>query len=180
MVGEKGDFMNFSIISAIDSKHGIGKAGGLPWRLKGDMAHFKQITAEARPGLKNAVIMGRATWESLPSAFKPLPDRINVVLSRSAINTGQSSVLTATSLSNALEQLQSLPVDKAFVIGGGQVYAQAILHPNCTKLYLTEVEGDFNCEIFFSAIPANFSKISESAPVTENGITYRFAEYERV
>jgi len=171
--------MTFSIISALDTNRGIGKAGGLPWRLKGDMAHFKQVTTNASPGLKNAVIMGRTTWESLPMAFKPLPDRINVVLSRSPLDLGQTSVLVATSLENALVTLQDQPVDNVFVIGGGQVYAQAISYPQCTKLYLTEIEGDFGCDTFFPEIPADFKRVSESAPVNENGIVYRFTEYKK-
>ncbi len=171
--------MLFSIISALDSNRGIGKVGGLPWRLKGDMQHFRDLTTQAQNGLKNAVIMGRTTWESLPVAYKPLPNRLNVVLSRSGVDFGQSIVLTATSLSNALEQLQGLSVDKVFVIGGGQVYAQAITHRECQKLYLTEVEGDFGCDTFFPQIPNNFKKINIGEPINENGITYRFVEYER-
>jgi hypothetical protein len=63
---------------------GIGKEGTLPWKLPGDMAYFKRVTLDTEdvPGARNAVIMGRKTWESIPNSFRPLPGRLNVVLSR--------------------------------------------------------------------------------------------------
>ncbi len=63
---------------------GIGKEGRLPWKLSGDMAYFKRVTLDTEdvPGARNAVIMGRKTWESIPKSFRPLADRLNVVLSR--------------------------------------------------------------------------------------------------
>jgi hypothetical protein len=63
---------------------GIGKEGKLPWKLSGDMAYFKRVTLDTEdvPGARNAVIMGRKTWESIPNSFRPLPGRLNVVLSR--------------------------------------------------------------------------------------------------
>ena len=71
------------IVAAASTSMGIGKQGKLPWRLSADMAHFKDVTSTTSSALKrNAVIMGRATWESIPPRFRPLPSRLNVVLSR--------------------------------------------------------------------------------------------------
>ena len=71
------------VVAATKDEMGIGFEGGLPWRLPKDMAYFKAVTAQvSEPGTRNAVIMGRKTWESIPSKFRPLPGRLNVVLSR--------------------------------------------------------------------------------------------------
>ena len=72
-------------IVACTQDGGIGKEGKLPWKLSGDMAFFKRVTldTENTPDVRNAVIMGRKTWESIPNSFRPLPGRLNVVLSRS-------------------------------------------------------------------------------------------------
>merc|ERR1719421_691737 len=98
-----------SVIVATTQKGGIGKDGTLPWKLPEDMAHFKKVTTAAPEGKMNAVVMGRKTWESIPEKFKPLPGRINVVLSRKAAEPDFSSpypsdVLTACSVSDALEK----------------------------------------------------------------------------
>jgi dihydrofolate reductase len=68
---------------------GIGLDGGLPWRLPGEMAFFRDLTTKTRDAAKrNAVLMGRKTWDSLPPKFKPLPGRLNVVLSASGAVSG--------------------------------------------------------------------------------------------
>lgn len=167
--------MSFSIISAIDKNRGIGKGGNLPWRLKGDMEHFKEITVGQG---SNGVIMGRTTWLSLPAKFRPLPERINVVLTEQDLSLPQN-VLRASSIDEAIKQLESKSVADIFVIGGGQVYAQGIAHPLCQKLFLTEVEGDFSCDTFFPEIPSEFVKTNESQLVTEGDISYRFAVYDK-
>ena len=77
---------DFHVVVAATKDMGIGREGGLPWRLPGEMAYFKQLTAsvgDPTSQTRNAVIMGRKTWESLPPKFRPLPGRVNVVLTRS-------------------------------------------------------------------------------------------------
>ena len=70
-------------VVAASEQLGIGSGGQLPWRLPGDMAAFKRITTTTMtPGRENAVVMGRKTWESIPARFRPLPGRVNIVLSR--------------------------------------------------------------------------------------------------
>ena len=74
----------FQVVVAATKTWGIGAGGALPWRLPGDLRHFRELTARtADPGKLNAVVMGRRTWDSLPPKFRPLPGRVNVVLSRS-------------------------------------------------------------------------------------------------
>ena len=93
-----------SVVVAATRKGGIGKDGGLPWRIPADMAFFKQVTLAAAEGRRNAVVMGRKTWESIPAKFRPLPGRLNVVLSRavsdpSSVSPYPEEVLVASSLS---------------------------------------------------------------------------------
>jgi dihydrofolate reductase len=73
-----------TLVVAATPTHGIGKSGGLPWRLPKEMAFFARATTSAPAGAQNAVIMGRNTWESIPRRFRPLPKRANVVLTRRA------------------------------------------------------------------------------------------------
>lgn len=74
----------FSLVVASTQKGGIGLNGNLPWKkIPGDMAFFRKVTSTTTdPTLQNAVIMGRKTWESIPSKFRPLPGRLNVILTR--------------------------------------------------------------------------------------------------
>ena len=115
--------MLFSLVVAATPEGGIGLGGQLPWRLKGDMAFFKQLTSnrstttgaaakevatvtpsdptavaasdnDHHNNMENVVLMGRKTWESIPARFRPLPDRLNIVLSRRAAGGGNATELT--------------------------------------------------------------------------------------
>lgn len=84
--------LTLHIVVAATKKLGIGKGGGMPWKLPGDMAYFKDLTTRTADSSKqNAVVMGRKTWESIPPKFRPLPGRVNVVLSRSAVGDENNS-----------------------------------------------------------------------------------------
>lgn len=178
--------MKFSIIAAMDTHRGIGMQNRLPWRLKGDLKHFSDVTTATQEGFRNAVIMGRKTWESLPENSRPLKNRLNVVLSRSPQKLPED-VIGAASLDEAFEKLREkqgpasrggLTLDRIFVIGGANLYAQAVVHPDCEKLYITEVLAEFPCDAFFPEIPAGFIKKEISETHEENGISYRFTVYE--
>jgi dihydrofolate reductase len=117
------------------SKNGvIGRAGDLPWRLKSDLQIFKQVT------LFKPVIMGRKTWDSLPK--KPLPGRLNVVLSRDG-SFEPAGAVVCESLDEALqiarEQAAEDGAEEVCVIGGAAVFAEAL--PRARRLYLTEVDA---------------------------------------
>lgn len=174
--------MNFYIIAAVEKKNGLGKDGGLVWQLKGDMKHFKEVTTETVNSKQNVVIMGSTTWASLPERFRPLPGRLNVVLSRRHDYSVPEGVILASSLNEALDTLTSLGqgVDKVFVIGGALVYNEAINHPLCQKIYLTEIDKEFDCDVFFPIVNKNiFAKINSSETQEEDGIKYKFVEYEK-
>ena len=175
---------NFAIIVAIDQNHGIGIKGGLPWHLPGDLKHFKEITTTAASlKKKNVVIMGRKTWESLPEKFRPLPNRVNLVLSRQMNFPLPVDVLRAPNLDQALQLFSEHDwkdkVDRIFVIGGAQIFAEAIEHKNCQKIYVTQVLADCRCDVFFPIIPAEFSPNKRSQTHREGELSYYFIEYAR-
>lgn len=171
----------FSIIAAVDANRGIGIGNKLPWSLKGDLDHFREITVgQFDADRVNAVIMGRMTWNSLPAKFQPLPKRLNIVLTRDPAGfTLVPNVLVAKNLDEALQLAGQYGSGDAFVIGGASVYAQAIQHRACAKLYLTEIQQVFPCDAFFPEIPPVFREISRSEVHEEAGLKYQFVTYER-
>jgi dihydrofolate reductase/thymidylate synthase len=179
----------FSVVVALHhTTSGIGKGNKLPWKIKEDMAFFKELTSNASENCRNAVIMGRNTWESLPAKFRPLPGRQNVVLSRNPAIAESlplpPSVLTASSLDDAMKQLSSdSQIDKIFVIGGASLYQEAITSPFCQKVYATDVYCDMNdYDVFFPVLPARDYKLVYASPKKkqEDDISYRFTEYDRI
>lgn len=157
-----------SIIAAMDEKRGIGKNGRLPWHLPEDLKRFKEITSN------HTIIMGRKTFESIG---KPLPNRKNIVITGDLgfkindLRTGDN-FLIANSLDEALENSKG----DAFIIGGGEIFKQAI--QKADKLYLTLVDGDFNCDTFFPDY-SEFTKENFIGAGEENGIKYKFIELEK-
>lgn len=168
----------FDIVVAADLKLGIGKDGRLPWKLSADLRYFKEITT-GNGQLQNAVIMGRKTWESIPDNRRPLPKRLNVVLTHVGNYAVPDEVLIAPSLDKALELLEKMPIEKCFVIGGGQVYAEALHHRQCNLLYLTQVRSAFDCDTVFPEFENDFTLISASEAYNENGIEYCFKVFQR-
>ncbi|CAK9442383.1 uncharacterized protein LODBEIA_P61260 [Lodderomyces beijingensis] len=130
------------IVAALKPSFGIGNKGGLPWKLGKEMAYFKRVTTRtAQAGAINAVIMGRKTWDSIPPRFKPLPDRINVVLSRSFENRQvDERLIHANSIESALSFLSARPVEKVFIIGGAEIYNEVIKGHLVDYLLITEIE----------------------------------------
>ena len=127
------------------ARNGVfGKDGGLPWRLKSDMALFKQLT------MGKPVIMGRRTWDSLPR--KPLPGRTNIVLSRDGSFETKIALVCETlaeAVEIAREQAEEDGVDEVCVIGGAAVIQAAL--PKATRIYLTEIEGDPEGDVILPA-----------------------------
>lgn len=127
--------MKISIIAAFNPQFIIGVNGKIPWHIPEDLKRFKRLT------MGKPIIMGRKTWESLGS--KPLPGRLNVVISRSMPPfTGENRHLVgkAESLGSALEWLSFCDEKEVFIIGGERVYEKAI--PWAHRMYLTVVRKD--------------------------------------
>lgn len=173
--------MQFDIVVAADEQGGIGKGSDLPWRLPGDTKFLKRITTEtSAANLRNAVIMGRKTFETIPPRFRPLKKRLNVVVTRNADYEVPDGVVRAGSIDEALERIaKDASVERAFVLGGGEIYKLAIAMDACRRVYLTRVEGSFDCDAFFPDVPDTFSMAEASGRHEENGIGYVFETYAR-
>nr|AIA17499.1 Dihydrofolate reductase [uncultured bacterium] len=172
--------MKFELVVAADEARGIGRAGGLPWRLPGDMAFFKRVTSEAPAGRHNAVLMGRKTYASISPKFRPLRGRLNVVLSRQAALTVDEGVLVFGSLEAALARLAAFTdLAHTFVIGGGELYAEAIAHPGLARVHLTRVHATFDCDTFLAPFEDRFRLVTQDGPHHDDGVHYTFETYER-
>ena len=176
--------ITFNIIVAVDSKNGIGKKGNLPWSLSADMKRFKEITSTTKDKVKkNALVMGRKTWDSIPEKFRPLPGRLNVVLTRDTQLLFPATVIKANGLQEALKILETKKkqgvVESIFVIGGGEIFKEAINQPACQKIYLTKIEHNFQCDTFLWDFTNDYQKVAQSRTVQEKKIFYSFSEWIR-
>ncbi len=130
------------LIAAVAANGVIGRGSDLVFRHPLDAKHFRDTTMGA------TVVMGRKTWESLPARFRPLPGRRNIVVTRQA-GYAAGGAETASSLEAALSLSADAP--RVFVIGGGELYAQAL--PRADELVLTEVQAALDGDVHFPPWP---------------------------
>ena len=135
--------MIVSLILAMDEEGGIGKKGQVPWHLRTDLQRFKQIT------LGHHLIMGRKTYESIG---KPLSGRTNIIISRNK-QFEATGCLVVHSFLEALDLAAQSGENEVFVIGGGDIFAQAL--PAADRLYLTCVQTRAGCDVFFTGFNWN-------------------------
>ena len=158
-----------SLIAAVAKNRAIGKDNKLLWHLPEDMRHFRETT-RGKP-----VIMGRKTWESLPDSFRPLPGRHNIVVSRNPAYQAPGATLAA-SLEEAL--LKAGKDEETFVIGGEELYRKAM--PVAQKLYLTEINQDFDGDAFFpEVLTREWKEISRNQQKGASGLEFFFVTYQR-
>jgi dihydrofolate reductase len=138
-----------SLIAAVAKNGVIGKDNKLPWHLPADLRFFKKTT------LGHPIIMGRKSFESIGKA---LPGRTNIVLTRNANFAESENLKVAYSLKEAFEIARETGTDECFVIGGAEIYKEAL--PFCQKLYITMVHGIFEGNVFMPEFEKDFRKIS--------------------
>jgi dihydrofolate reductase len=162
------------LVAAMGHGRAIGRevdgVGTLPWHLPEDMKHFREITA-GKP-----VLMGRKTWESLPGRFRPLPGRLNVVVTRQAGYAAPGAVVVH-SVEAALAACGTAP--EACVIGGAELYRQAI--DRADALELTEIDlAVADADAFFPATdPACWVETARTAHLAASGLAYAFVRMDR-
>jgi dihydrofolate reductase len=159
------------LIAALARNRCIGKHNQLLWHLPEDLAHFKRHTQGC------PVIMGRKTWDSLPPRFRPLPGRLNIVVSRQpGLNLSGAQVVSSVPQALSLAAL----APRVYVIGGEQLYAAAL--PLADELLLTEIDQDFEGDTFFPAwAPGDFVRTQQEAhqAAAPNAFAFSFNTYQR-
>ena len=161
--------MKLGLIYARARNGVIGAGGTLPWHLPADLAHFKAMTHGC------PVIMGRKTWDSLPPRFRPLPGRRNLVVTRQA-DWQAPGAERVTSLEHALTQCAS--ADIAWVIGGAEIYTQAL--PLAQIVEVTEIERDYAGDTFAPSLGPAWTQAARQDHTDDSGLRYAFVTYRRV
>ena len=146
----------------------IGANNTLPWHLPEDLAHFKRTT------LGGPVIMGRKTWDSLPPKFRPLPGRLNVVVTRQE-GWQAEGAQTAVSLEAALALCAQAP--DTWVIGGAQIYAQAL--PLAHSVVVTEIDLHVAGDAFAPVLDDQWQEASRQSHTSAQGLPFSFVTYTR-
>ena len=166
--------MTLSIIVAVSENGVIGKDNRLIWSLPADMKFFKEKTTG------HVIITGRKNYESIPEKFRPLPNRINVVITRQK-NYHAPGAIIVSSIPGALEYASKhSDKEEVFVIGGSEIFNQVV--PACNKVYLTWVHQSFEGDVFFKPLSENEWKLtsSEKHPADEkHKYAFTFETWER-
>jgi dihydrofolate reductase len=168
------------LIFACAQKGVIGMDNQLPWHLPEDLAHFKKLTTS------QTVLMGRKTWDSLPKAFKPLPNRLNLVLTRQADWSAPGAVAVHTldmardyheahHAKHSQEALSSAPV--LWVIGGAQIYAQLL--PVASTVEMTEIDLDVPGDAYAPVLGKEWREIHRTEHTSAKGVRFRFLTFKR-
>ena len=158
--------MTVTIIAAVTRNGAIGIDGHLACSNKEDMRHFRAVTEG------KVVIMGRKTWESLPS--KPLPGRLNIVISNNPVYVALGATLVY-SLDDAIATAQAITSEEVFIIGGGQVYAETLCRDLANRMVLTEFDIDTIGDVFFPRFTSKDWKVI----ATKRMCGFQFTTYEK-
>lgn len=159
-----------NLIFARASNGVIGKDNALPWHLPEDMAHFRKLTSGA------PVIMGRKTWDSLPAKFRPLPNRVNIVVTRQG-DWSASGAERVGSLTEAIAAAEKLSAPEVWVMGGAQIYVGA--EQFAQRAIITEIHQDFEGDAFAPTFGSEWRETSRESQVSTNGLSFSFVTLER-
>jgi dihydrofolate reductase len=159
--------MTVNLIFARAANGVIGRDNRLPWHLPEDLAHFKRTT------LGQPVVMGRKTWDSLPPRFRPLPGRLNIVVTRQADWQAEG----ATRAGSLTEALARCPQETdVWVIGGADIYAQAL--PLARRAVVTEIAQAFEGDAFAPQFGPGWAETARESHVSASGLPFSFVIYQ--
>jgi dihydrofolate reductase / thymidylate synthase len=176
------------IVAYCKKNNGIGCDNKIPWFLKNDLKNFQQITSKTfKPYTKNMIVMGRKTWDSIPAKNKPLKNRINVVLTRNKdvrlkheIESNKDTIVKYdfNEILEVVKLNKDFNISNIFIIGGESIYKMALESEHISKIYVTEIYEEYECDTFFPKIDKEKYKLSYiSNFYSENNIYYRYLEY---
>jgi dihydrofolate reductase len=155
--------MTVSLIVAAAEDGVIGKDGKMPWRLPAESAYFRQMT------MGHPVISGRKNYEAMG---RPLPDRLNIVITRQTDYQVPEGVMVVNSLNEALSLPQVAKEAEVFIIGGAQIYDEAM--PLADKLYLTDVHARIDGDTYFRYDPSQWKMVSSKRHEADADNKYAF------
>jgi dihydrofolate reductase len=206
---------SLTLILAATPSLGIGKSGTLPWPLlKKEMGYFARVTkrvpspstTSSGPKKLNAVLMGRKTWDSIPPKFRPLKDRLNIVITRQpeeftkSLEGGSGNEvegpMVVSGILDALTQLEKKAgeVERVYVIGGASIYQTALELPQTKRVLLTKIQKEFECDTYFpvdleesavwrkverEGVEEFIGEKVEEGGVEEQGVRFEFCLFER-
>jgi dihydrofolate reductase len=156
-----------SAIVAISLNRVIGKDQGIPWHIPGEQKRFKEIT------MGHPMIMGRKTHESIG---RPLPGRENIVITRD-LTYNKEGVTVVHSLEEALNKAKELDQEEIFIIGGAQIYSEAITQTD--RLYLTTVQAEVTGDTYFPEFENEFTKVTHREELEAAELKYTFEILEK-
>lgn len=167
---------NFIGIVAFCKGNGIGYNNYIPWNIKDDLIFFKTITTNS------VVIMGRKTYESIPSNRRPLKNRLNIVITNAPAKFQAQDNLIFTNYANVFSHLKSYSTsyDKVFVIGGKSIYN--MFNENIQSFYVTYIDKEFTCDTYFNMLGNDFTLVnfSKNHWNEHENCFFRFLKYERL
>lgn len=140
--------MKLALIVAIDSERGIGKNNDLMWHLPNDMKFFKETTQN------QIVVMGRKNYDSIPEKYRPLSNRLNVVLTRNS-DFHAPGCEVFSSLESCLEYFKNEEERTVFIIGGGEIYKMALESNRIDEMYITYIDKEYGADTFFPNFDTN-------------------------
>jgi dihydrofolate reductase len=160
--------MKLTLIAAVSDNNVIGFKDKVPWKIKEDMVRFKQLTTG------HPVIMGRKTYESIPEKFRPLPDRKNIILSKTL--KPFDGIHVAGKLCDAIRLTEQ---QESYVMGGGQIYE--LFLPFVYKMELTKVHSVFEGDTFFPDVTwKEWELVNEEKKVNDAGLSFSFETYVKM
>ena len=179
--------MEYNIIVSHSKNNVIGNNNYLPWSLPSDIQYFKKITSEKEFNKPNIVLMGFNTWSSIPCIYKPLSNRINIILSRNNHNRINENeyLYVVKSHSDFLELCNTRlknKYNKIFIIGGKSIYQYYLSHPNLNRVYVTYIKKDIDGNVVFPNLinkERNFILESCSEYQKENDLEYQYRIYKK-
>lgn len=167
--------MIVSLIVAIANNNAIGKDNNLLWHLPADMKFFRQTTTG------HCIITGRKNYESIPPKFRPLKDRTNIVVTRN-LKYSEPNIQVCNSIESAIQYAENQGEEEVFIIGGGQIYNEALAKGLIDKMYITHVNSVFEADTFFPDFDSakwNSSEILQLEKNEKNSFEATVIRYEK-
>ncbi|XP_058883044.1 zgc:153031 [Acipenser ruthenus] len=189
--GENAHTKPIRLIAAACNNMGIGKNGYLPWNLPSEFTFFLDtISSVSTPGMKNLLVWGRKCWEAFPESLLPLPNTMHVILSRTLSSVPKHAQYLCSDLQGSVKLGSTHPlsevIETIWIIGGVEPYIEALQHPWCDLVYLTDVQADFECDTYFPEFNNNVYKLVDEFPGVpsgiqeENGIKFKYQVFKKV